>query len=371
MLVVLQFEIYFFAWLVSVFINLSKQIISFGTIALFVVHVTSFPYMSAAIMNSLATVQYERVWNTDDDDSHEGIHESEADFSDQQGNVANQRQKLLLILTAVSAFLVLFCIVITRIPDNSQQITCPRTSFFPFKIGCPTASGCSQFRRVTQPMNTFGAYWTFGELGGLHDAHVRAELSDSAIRKRFPLANTQFVRRFFAAEDALERGMNLPRRLQLNHQDMIHLSLSYVCCVTPEEIAIAKRVVRDFAQRNSNLSIPIHLNSLACYHERVNSVTNILVADDTAQQRILKINHELANALNTAGVPVYIERMRQMPFHFTLLGVHTRHNESIENGLHSIASAVNAVKQNIDINFILRGELQFWQAQPDDDLFTS
>lgn len=284
--------------------------------------------------------------------------------------LAQLRQLRWLIAAAVTitATIGVLAYLATLPPSSGYRRTsrCTRTELFPFKVGCPTASGCARYRPEvrTTPMHRFGAIWSFGDIGQLHDARLR---KGGALTRHFPLLLPAFARSFLATEDALESRIPHALPVETLLQRAIHLSLSYVCCVTQREVDVARGVVERFAARIANLSVPLRVDSLQCWHERVNSVTNILVADAASQRRLMRLNHELAHALTVAGVPVFVARAHQMPFHFTLLGLHTSQNRSISPHLSAIANAVAAADAELPMNVSLRGKLSFVGGRTLDD----
>ena len=110
----------------------------------------------------------------------------------------------------------------------------------------------------------------------------------------------------------------------------MHLSLSYDCCLTEEEIQNFNLVFRRWLGQ-TRFNLHLHFTHLECWLERpetgwqnfllsrgrlpiarFNSLTVIAVVDPAAQKELLRWNHQLKELLQNHGIPVPVRREIQM-----------------------------------------------------------
>ena len=201
----------------------------------------------------------------------------------------------------------------------------------PFIAGCPKS--CADLR-PDKPEDRFyktAVIWRLGRLKEIHNATAAAALTDSTMSQRFT-ADPAYIRAFAAAEQSLTEKQALESRalglgpLSLSQQRNVHMSLAYLCCLTSTEISTVHEVVGRWLQQ-----------------ERVNSITNIIVADEATQRTVMKLYQSLLRSIEDAGVPQPVQRDDQMPFHMTLLGLHTAGSGTdVSAYLAPVARAVDA-----------------------------
>jgi hypothetical protein len=132
-----------------------------------------------------------------------------------------------------------------------------------------------------------------------------------------------FVQEFEALTNNLTQNIKsstLRDQIKIKPQDIMHISLSYLCCLTKQEFYFAKEYLYQWIIENYPFDIPITYERLECLQERFNSVTNILILDEASQKKLIQLNHNLRDYLTIRNIPVPILRENQMPFHSTVLG---------------------------------------------------
>lgn len=234
---------------------------------------------------------------------------------------------------------------------------CRKTILYPFKVGCPTAKACASLRPHDTPRNArffrTSVAWSFGALNGLHQHAAVANLSDARLRARVHAA-PRFVRGFVDLEDELEREM--PSGLVTKLQKELHVTMSYFCCLTSDEMKLLRKITQKWIDQQVGLAIPVHFNHVECSRERVNSVTTTLVADKKAQESLMSLNNHLQDTLMAADVPIVVTRMHQMPFHATIVGFQTRDSKSIGGFLERIAEAVFKTGHQVSLKTVISGK---------------
>jgi hypothetical protein len=74
------------------------------------------------------------------------------------------------------------------------------------------------------------------------------------------------------------------------------------------------------------LDVPNAFDEVQCWHERRNSVTELIVADNDSHFRLMRAyDDDLVARIKAQGMPIesgVVPRRLQMPFHVTLMGFH-------------------------------------------------
>jgi hypothetical protein len=117
--------------------------------------------------------------------------------------------------------------------------------------------------------------------------------------------------------------------LKLKFQKRMHLSLSYLCCLTKEESDAAQAVLQDMITQHLWSPISVRFDKIQCWHETPSSVTTIITVDQPSQCQLMKILRQVEDQLQAKGIPVWIPRHDQMPFHVTLVGL--RRGDNVES----------------------------------------
>lgn len=261
--------------------------------------------------------------------------------------------RLLQILFVVSFVILFFILLSFRILFGTN--TCSKTEIFPFDVGCPC--NCATYRPdIPDTSNTtfyrFSVSWSLGDL----DAYRNRSKTIS----RNSFHGNEHVARFFleteqkvsSQVDNRVRNTGLPP-LEKELQSTLHVSMSYMCCLTKPELDHARKTAEEWTKNKYDLRL--RFNNMLCYHERKNSVTTTVVLDLRSQKKLLKINRDFNSMLRKQNVPVVITREHQMPFHSTLIGFHLRDtDDDISQYLHDIH---NVVKKDNQID--LRGIINF------------
>eukprot|EP00435_Cladocopium_sp_Y103_P056253 s282_g18.t4 len=197
-----------------------------------------------------------------------------------------------------------------------------KTKIFPFRTGCP--EGCSNLRAVAalKLEDTYFRTGTLWRLSGRHlqnasliEQKIRAESVPRDFGTSFDLVESEIMREVQELPFALEHVMFY------HQQKSMHLSLSYDCCWTEEEVQNFKLVFRRWLGQ-TRFNLHLHFTHLECWLERFNSLTIIAVVDSAAQRELLRWNHQLNELLRSHGIPVLVQREDQMPFHMTVLGIY-------------------------------------------------
>lgn len=248
-----------------------------------------------------------------------------------RGTAIGVRQLQQWIFSRRMALVLLSCIVIYNLVQPSAPIKidwadpnwmkeidrCQSTKIKPFRVGCPAS--CD--RAIgNETMYRMGVEWYFGQ-PILFDESELPNAYDKGINYQCP---RQFVENFIEASKRLgeEAKANLPNNITVKSQRRMHMSLAYMCCLRKNETNWVREIVHDWINANRPFDFTVRFNKLECWHERFNSVTNIIVGDNATQQTVLKIVRSLYKAIEARGIPLNIKREHQMPIHSTLVGVH-------------------------------------------------
>lgn len=122
-------------------------------------------------------------------------------------------------------------------------------------------------------------------------------------------------------------------------QRLMHMSLSYLCCLTKGESEKVKTVASKW-NTTRNFDMTVKFDRLQCYHEQESSVTVLFEVDEPSERELMRVNRGLSDRLEEEGVRVWVERVRQMRFHTTVMGFETADEGSIEGYLGAIWRAV-------------------------------
>lgn len=197
-----------------------------------------------------------------------------------------------------------------------------KTKIFPFRTGCP--EGCSKLRAAAalKLEDTYFRTGTLWSLSGRHlqnasqiEQKIRAESVPRDFGTSFDLVESEIMREVQELPFALEHMMFY------HQQKSMHLSLSYDCCWTEEEVQNFQLVFRRWLGQ-TRFNLHLHFTHLECWLERFNSLTIIAVVDSAAQRELLRWNHQLNELLRSHDIPVLVQREDQMPFHMTVLGIY-------------------------------------------------
>lgn len=197
--------------------------------------------------------------------------------------------------------------------------SCQKTVFHPFRVGCPQQ--CARTQNAINATHNESFYrmsieWYFGQ--PQHFDHLPTYYS-KGINYQCP---SMLIDNFINASDRLvsEAQARIPR-LQTKRQRRVHMSLMYMCCLRPNETDWAREIMYQWVLDRRPFDLTVRFDKLECWHERLNSVTNIIVTDAPSQQRLMSLNHDLRDRFVQEGIPVEVPREDQMPFHITLAGV--------------------------------------------------
>jgi 2'-5' RNA ligase len=215
---------------------------------------------------------------------------------------------------------------------------CQKASIFPFRVGCPAS--CADWRSDV-PVDSSEIFyrtniaWYFGQPAAYVPAASKTQKQkqtqtayDKGINFQCPLALAEnFID---ASADLAHRVQSrIPdttarpnTRLRVNYQTRMHLSLAYLCCLRANETDWVREIMNQWVMDTQPFDFYVTFDQVQCWHERSNSVTEIILVDAASQRKLTKLNHDLARRLESAGIPVSVPHEMQMPFHMTLQGFH-------------------------------------------------
>lgn len=223
---------------------------------------------------------------------------------------------------------------------------CEQTEIYPSKSGCPTASTCANLRPDVGTSKEFlrvNVGWRLGALYGLHShAHVFM-MSEARLRKRLPGVLPSAVRNFVRMEDELE-DFAPPLGVESRVQQFLQVGLAPICCVTRSEMGALKRTVKQWSKQRNVTKINVRFDNLKCYHERVNSVNNVMLADKQTSKILFDAEADLRKSLLRAGVKIPVERWDQLPFHLNIVEFHAIGRRSIHKYLRELAVATDMAR---------------------------
>lgn len=226
---------------------------------------------------------------------------------------------------------------------------CEQTKIYPYKSGCPTASRCASLRPDVPSTKEFlriNVGWRLGALYGLHShAHVFMT-SESRLKKRLPGVQPSVLRNFVRLEDELEDlapALGVEARLQ----QFLQVELAPLCCVTRNEMSALRSTVGQWTKRHNATKLTVRFDKLRCYHERVNSVNNVLLADKHTTKILAAAEAELRKSLEARGVKIKVEREDQLPFHLNIVEFHAIGRRSIHRYLRELGVGADMVNDGV------------------------
>ena len=95
---------------------------------------------------------------------------------------------------------------------------------------------------------------------------------------------------------------------------------AYLCCLQQDQALKTVELMKQWVQQR-DFDFKVKFDRLECWHERLNSVTNILQVDEASQLTIMGILQDLEHFLEYHNIPIVVPRTEQMPFHVTVIGV--------------------------------------------------
>jgi 2'-5' RNA ligase len=207
--------------------------------------------------------------------------------------------------------------------------TSQTTMHFPFRTGCP--QDCRPYRARDENVDYDDLYrltveWYFGE----PKAYNPNESWDSQRNSSSHSRGNNFecpesvVRTFQAAaadlKSAAGKLSTATRNISVHEQVRMHVSLSYICCLTMFEAQEALRVVDDWINQTMFDFTVRFSGEIVSWYESPNSVTLIANVDWWSQRTLMRLNHDLNRRLKASRIPMAVFRESQMPFHTTLAG---------------------------------------------------
>lgn len=262
------------------------------------------------------------------------------------------RRRRYCAVCGVASFVLIVCLLSTFGWYQMMAGTpfCAQSKFYPYKTGCPTSGHCEKLRPGVKKGTEFlrvAIGWRVGALYGLHD-HERVFMkSEERLRKRLPGVEPDVIRNYVQLEDGLE--MNAPQGIESRLQEYFQFELPGVCCVTRDEMWRLRQAVKKFASVH-NTTFPVTFNEPKCYHERVNSVKNVILADRKTKEILGRMYEQLADGLKATGIPMVIKKKEQLPFHMTVLEFHGKRRKSIGMQLRGLAQLLQKQTENADIS---------------------
>lgn len=194
-----------------------------------------------------------------------------------------------------------------------SNATCQKTAVFPFRVGCPKE--CSRAISIDEPMYRMSMAWYFAK-----PDQPEGIAYDKGVNYQCP---KPFVENFRSASSMMTSIQTTSPDLNLALQDRMHVSLSYLCCLRRNETGWAREIMYRWVLENQPFNFQLKFEKVQCWHERHNSVTVIIIADDATQRTLMKLNQDLEHQLlKQKGIATEIHRSQQMPFHMTLFGVY-------------------------------------------------
>lgn len=230
-----------------------------------------------------------------------------------------------------------------------QPPTCQSTHIKPFRVGCPASCNRAIGDETMYRMN---AAWYFGQSIVLRDLELPVAY-DMGINYQCP---RQYVENFVNASKRLgdEVKAKIPLiNLTIKPQSRIHMSLAYLCCLRKNETKMVQEILHDWVKGLSPFDFTVKFDKLECWHERYNSITNIMVGDDVTQRVVMRYVHDLYRTLTRRGIPIEIVREEQMPIHVTLVGIHHGEGEgkAPENDIRPVIPEIYAIVSNISKDY--------------------
>jgi hypothetical protein len=212
--------------------------------------------------------------------------------------------------------------------------SCQKTRFQPFRVGCPTT--CQRASTTNETMYRMNVAWYFGHTNNLTllEPAILPTAYDMGINYQAPYS---FMQAFINASRQLQSIVNdynhdgtFPPGLQFIPQKHAHMSLAYFCCLRKNETDWIREIVAQWiTEQHRPFGFDVSFAGLQCWHERYNSITNILVVDERTQRVVMDMVHSLYDKIeHQRNIPMEISREQQMPIHLTLAGLRYGEGES-------------------------------------------
>jgi hypothetical protein len=179
--------------------------------------------------------------------------------------------------------------------------TCQVTKVFPFRVGCPKQ--CKRQFYPDEPMYRMSLAWSLG-MPEMEEGTVY----DRGINYQCPI---EFVNNFRSAANELGAGIQSIRDVEIKYQPRMHLSLNYLCCLRRNETYWVREVMYQWVLENYPYSFSVKFDKFQCWHERKNSVTTIIIADEQSQRTLLKMSNDIEEKLLEKGIPTEVHRTDQ------------------------------------------------------------
>mmetsp|Transcript_24845 Transcript_24845/g.44976 ORF Transcript_24845/g.44976 Transcript_24845/m.44976 type:complete len:351 (-) Transcript_24845:176-1228(-) len=240
-----------------------------------------------------------------------------------------------------------------------SESRCQKTMHFPFRVGCP--HDCSRYRsdsdtakdgNSTTDFYRLTIEWYFGEPKEYNaDIPWSMQRNSSQYKQGINFQCPEsFVNTFqSASRELVERVHASIPDAKSKTQKRMHMSLSYLCCLTEDEVKVAKPTIAEWIAE-TRFDFSIRFGEIQCWYERPNSVTTIVLVDPPSQRVLMKLNHEINDRLRSEGVPIVVPREDQMPFHSTLAGIYFGESSESYNPLNNISSqlpVIHAIVQSL------------------------
>lgn len=170
---------------------------------------------------------------------------------------------------------------------------------------------------TSEPMYRIAIEWSFGQ-----PKHFDTLPTYYSHGKNYECPLT-LIDNFINASDTIaQQAKERIPNINVKPQERLHMSLMYMCCLFQNETNHARQIYYDWVVEHRPFDFQVRYNKLECWKERLNSVTNIIVADDATQNTVMKLYQSLHQKFEDEGIPVQVHRADQMPFHITLVGLH-------------------------------------------------
>lgn len=225
-------------------------------------------------------------------------------------------------------------------PSWMQELPkCQRTLIQPFRMGCPAT--CKRAVDANETMYRMHAAWYFGQAQLFPESELPIAY-EMGINYQAPRV---YIQNFLdAAKDVTDASESLlPSNITVASQKDIHMSMAYLCCLRKNETYWVREIMNNWVLQRRPFRFPVQFNKLECWHERFNSVTNIMVGTEATQQVVMKYVHELYNAIEKHGIHMEISREQQMPIHVTLVGLQYGEGEQADDPQFDIRPQLDAI----------------------------
>lgn len=178
--------------------------------------------------------------------------------------------------------------------------TCQVTKVFPFLVGCPKK--CERATSENEPMYRTSIAWYLG----MPDME-EGTAYDRGINYQCPI---EFVNHYRNASKEMGAIKSI-RDVQIKYQPRMHLSLNYLCCLRKNETDLVREVLYKWMLDNYPYKISLKFDKFQCWHERTDSVTTIIVADEQSQRTLIKMSDDIETKLLEKGIPTEVYRSDQ------------------------------------------------------------